>query len=112
MKKQEYIKRCFYYKGEEKNPYIDKDFGKSFWWKVEYYGLRDHKEIGKLSTTMIAYIREHHWQSISQWDTDYDTAMARAEELYRKGLWDGGSYICQRTRTIEDVERRYNSMHG
>ncbi len=96
-----------YYKGESENPFEDKDFGKAFWWRLEFEAAQpvDKKEKDKLSPIMIHYIREKIWQNESGgWNTSWETALKRAHELYIKGLWCA-SYISCENYTIKDVER-------
>lgn len=96
-----------YYKGEKKNPFNPhREWGKNVWWIIESYAVErgDNKEKGKLSKTMLSYIKERVWQSDSQWNTSLEIAIKRAHELYIKGLWDA-SYISYTDRTIEEAER-------
>lgn len=88
-----------YYKGETECPFYS---GKRMWWRIESYAAQagDKKAAGELSDAMIEFIRERVWQSDSGWDTDWETALKRAKELYRKGLWSA-SYISERDITID-----------
>lgn len=109
MTREELINICKYYKGEKECPY--EDFGKHFWWVVEMYGVdaKDEIKSNTLSKTMLHYILEHHWDGDCQHNTDKETAIKRATELYNKGLWSG-SYICSATYTINDVEQEYRRL--
>ena len=78
-----------YYKGEKQNPYINKDFGKAFWWKVESYAFTDSnwKDENELSVTMVSYLKEHHWDGECQHDIPWEGALTRAREMYLQGIW-------------------------
>lgn len=93
-----------YYKGEKVNPFEGKDFGRSFWWKVEYYAASNHddKEKGQLSQTMFYYLKEHHWQGDSHPNTTLQEFQQRARELYMRGIWSR-SYITTKSHTIEQA---------
>lgn len=83
------FKNYQYYKGEKENPFEGKDFGKAFWWTVEMYAVeaKDEKEPNVLSLTMVAYLKEHHWEGDGQHDTSKEEMLRRADELYNHGLW-------------------------
>ena len=98
MEKQELLKFCRYYKGENNCPYTD---GRSTWWVIERYGVEagDKTDQG-LSPKMISFIKERIWQSDSGWDTTWEEALSRANELYDKGVWCAG-YISYKSATIQ-----------
>jgi hypothetical protein len=95
-----------FYKGEEKNPFTGADSlsGKSFWWDLERYAFEagDEKLSGRLSDTMLEFIRERVWQSDSGWDTTWEVGIKRATELYKKGLWSS-RYISNKEATIDEA---------
>lgn len=93
-----------YYKGESKNPYEGKDFGKAFWWTVERYAVEadDEKERDMLSMTMVHYLKEHHWEGDCQSDTTKEEMLKRAEELYNHGIWCG-DYISLKRYTFQQA---------
>lgn len=96
-------KNYSYYKGEEKCPF-DGLSGKSFWWELEQYAFenKDEKLAGRLSDTMLEFIRERVWQSDSGWDTTWEIGIKRATELYKKGLWSS-RYICTSSANIDEA---------
>ena len=79
-----------FYKGEDSCPFSDA--GRCFWWRVESYAARngDDKKKGKLSPTMLSFIKERVWQSRSGWTTSWEEAKARAQDCYSSGLWNAG----------------------
>lgn len=83
-----------YYKGESKNPFEGKDFGKAFWWELERDAFErgDKKQKRQLSESMVEYIREKMWDGDGQHDISLEVALIRAAELYRLGVW-ARSYI-------------------
>lgn len=96
-----------YYHGESENPFAH-DFGRSFWWRVESYAAerKDAKEAGRLSASMINYLREHIWQGDAQSDTTESEFLVRAQELYSLGLWSR-SYICIKAWTLSLVKAEH-----
>ena len=88
-----------YFDGGNKSPYIDEGF--SFWWKVESYAYsnKDEKEKGKLSDSMITYLRNLHWEGDAQSDTSYEEFIKRASEMYIKGVYDR-RYLCDKKREL------------
>ena len=96
------MKNFKYYNGENENPYTTKDYGKSFWWKVESYAAErgDRKEADKLSKTMKEYLCEHHWEGDSTPDTTREFALQRATEMYRMGIWSR-NYVTTKAYTLE-----------
>lgn len=93
-----------YYKGEKEPPFAGKDFGKSFWWKLESYAFKanDDKEKGMLSMTMVNYLKELMWEGDGQHDTTKEEMLRRADELYNQGLWSR-SYISIKKYTLRQV---------
>lgn len=94
MEKNEFIKQCRYYKGEEENPFDNAiHFGKWQWWNLEYYSFKngDIKEKDKLSKIMLEYIREWHWEpEMPPKSNTWEVAIERATELYLIGKFNGG----------------------
>ena len=90
-----------YYKGEETCPFAH-DTGASVWWRIESYAAEngDEKLPGRLSRTMIEYLRERVWQSDSGWDTTWDEASKRATIMYNRGIWDP-SFLNDKDRRLE-----------
>lgn len=90
-----------YYKGEETCPFAN-DTGASVWWRIESYAAEngDEKLPGRLSRTMIEYLRERVWQSDSGWDTTWDEASKRATIMYNRGIWDP-SFLNDKDRRLE-----------
>ena len=98
-----------YYNGEKKSPYIKQgEFGKDFWWRIELYAVEygDHKEKDVLSPTMVHYIKERMWEGGH--NTNWETAVERATELYIKGVWSR-AYISNIEYTFEEAERMNNA---
>lgn len=79
-----------FFKGEAECPFTDK--GRAFWWRVEAYAYlhRDIKKSGELSATMLSYLKERIWQTVSGWTTSWDEALSRAKFCYKRGLWNAG----------------------
>lgn len=77
-----------YYKGEETCPFPPFS-GKAVWWKIESYAAKakDDKLAGRLSDTMLEYLRERVWQNDSGSTTTWEVGIKRSSELYKKGLW-------------------------
>ena len=100
------MKNYKYYNGEKENPFNRKDFGKAFWWDVEFYAYEagDKKEDGKLSRTMMDYIKEHHWEGACQSNTDMVTALNRATAMYLRGIWSQ-NYISLKSFTLAEAEK-------
>ena len=106
------MKNYKYFNGEKENPFKGKDFGKAFWWKVERYGFEagDKKEDGKLSRTMMDYIKEHHWEGDGQSNTDMLTALKRATTMYQKGIWSR-SFVTVKSFTLARAEKESLSQY-
>lgn len=97
-------KNYTYYKGEIQNPFSGWNFGKAFWWTVEKYAVEagDEKKPGKLSDTMVAYIRELHWEGPGHYDTTRTEMLERATELYTHGVWSS-EYISIKRSTFQQA---------
>lgn len=87
MTREELIKNCRYYKGEDKNPY--KDDGRWFWWRLEsgavYHG--DKKDHDDISPSMFQYIRNKFWlEKLEEYRTTEAECWERARQLYLHGV--------------------------
>lgn len=99
MKREDLIKNCRYYKGEEKCPFPADD-GRSVWWRIECYGVNADDKIDKgFSPTMINFLLYRVWESDSGWSTTKEEALKRAKELYDLGKWNAG-YIANKNANI------------
>ena len=99
MTREELIKQCRYYKGEEECPFPAED-GRNRWWSIEAYGVNAGDKTDKgLSPTMINFILYRVWESDSGWNTTKEEAIYRAKELYEIGKWNAG-YIADKNAPI------------
>lgn len=91
-----------YYKGEKQNPYEGKNYGKSFWWKLEREAFEhgDRKRKKELSKTMEEHIREKTLKGDGQADISLEVALIRATEMYKMGVW-AQSYVTEGRFTLD-----------
>ena len=96
-KREILIRKCRYYRGEDKNPYIGRNFGWAFWWDMEFESVERGQAPKKdeLSEAMKYYIKEKMWSGDGQPDTTWETALERATSLYKLGEWSRGYITCQ-----------------
>lgn len=94
-----------YYKGEKDCPMHGAiNAGKAFWWRIEASAFKngDKKKSGKLSKTMLAFLREWHWEP--DCTLAWELAVQRATEMYCKGLWSPPYFERENLKVVENTQ--------
>ena len=87
---QDKLSHCLYYKGEEKEPFFDRDAG--IWWNLEKLSIEEGQTVtgNSLTEKMLTFLRYRIWAS-SEFEigaTSWDECQKRALEMYLSGIWD------------------------
>ncbi|MDR3272966.1 MAG: hypothetical protein LBT29_05760 [Flavobacteriaceae bacterium] len=95
-----------YFKGEKDCPIYEwENSGKIAWWGIEASAYRngDKKEKGKLSQTMLDYIREWHWEPDR--NISWEEAVKRANEIYNRGVFNTDYFYNKSKEAVDEIVR-------